>query len=303
MVFDTRLLNGVGILAAVVETGSFARAADALGLTASGISRAVARMEGRIGIRLFDRTSRAVKLTDEGQRFYERVAHLLVEIEDAATETAGSAVTVRGRLRVNVDPWFARLVLAPRLEKFMSAQPSLNLELIVRDRLGDLVTDGFDAAIRFGLPEASSLVARPLLSTRILTCTSPAYLAGHDRPSHPQELADGRHECVLFRNSLTGQPFPWEFHRDGEVLTVPVSGRLIVNDLATKLKACAGGLGITQTMELGAGTWLRDGSLVELFPEWAQERWPLYAYYPSRRLLPAKLRVFLEFVSKCSEVA
>ncbi|MFK4446081.1 DNA-binding transcriptional LysR family regulator [Caballeronia udeis] len=297
MAFDTRLLNGIGVLAAVVEGGSFVHAAEALGVTASAISRAVARMEQRIGIRLFDRTSRAVKLTDEGQRFYERVAPLLAEMEDAATETAGSSVTVRGRLRINADPWFARFILAPKLEKFLSAQPSLHVELVIRDRLGDLVAEGFDAAVRFGPPEASSLVARPLLSTRILTCSSPGYLARHGQPAHPLELADGRHECLLFRDSSTGQPFPWEFHRNGEVLTVPVSGRLIVNDLATKLSACAAGLGITQTMELGAQQWLGDGSLVELFPEWAQEQLPLYVYYPSRRLPSAKMRAFLDLLT------
>ncbi|MGF6241831.1 MULTISPECIES: LysR family transcriptional regulator [Paraburkholderia] len=297
MAFDTRLLNGIGVLAAVVESGSFVHAAEALGVTASAVSRAVARMEQRIGIRLFDRTSRAVKLTDEGQRFYERVAPLLAEMEDAATETAGSSVNVRGRLRVNVDPWFARFILAPKLEKFLSAQPSLHVELAIRDRLGDLVAEGFDAAVRFGVPEASSLVARPLLSTRILTCSSAAYLARHGRPAHPLELADGRYECLLFRDSSTGRPFPWEFHRNGEVLTVPVSGRLIVNDLATKLSACAAGLGITQTMELGAHQWLGDGSLVELFPEWAQEQLPLYVYYPSRRLVSAKMRAFIDLLT------
>lgn len=296
MTFDTRLLNGVGVLTAVVSAGSFVRASEALGVTPSAISRAVARLEQRIGIRLFERTSRVIKLTDEGRKFYERVAPLLGEIEDAATETAGSAVTVNGRLRINVDPWFARFILAPKLATFLAAQPALNLELVVSDRLGDLVSDGFDAAVRFGTPESSSLIARPLLSTRILTCSSPAYLARYGRPTHPLELADGRHECLLFRNSMTGQPFPWEFHRGGEVLTVPVTGRLIVNDLATKLSACAAGLGITQTMELGADQWIGNGSLIEVLSEWAEERLPLYVYYPSRRLPPAKVRAFLAFV-------
>jgi DNA-binding transcriptional LysR family regulator len=297
MAFDTRLLNGVGVLAAVVAAGSFVRASEALSVTPSAISRAVARLEQRIGIRLFERTSRVVKLTEEGRQFYERVAPLLGEIEDAATETAGSAVTASGRLRINVDPWFARFILAPRLATFLAAQPALNVDLVVRDRLGELVADGFDAAVRFGTPETSSLIARPLLSTRILTCSSPAYLARHGRPTHPLELADGKHECLLFRNSMTGQPFPWEFHRGGEVLTVPVKGRLTVNDLATKLSACAAGFGITQTMELGVEQWMSNGSLIELFPEWAEERLPLYVYYPSRRLPPAKVRAFLALVT------
>ena len=132
MTFDGRLLSGVGVLAAVVETGNFVRAAEALGLTPSGVSRAVARLEARVGVRLFDRTPRAVTLTDEGRQFHASVAPLLAEIEDAANVAAGSAAAVRGRLRVNVDPWFARLVLAPHLPAFMAAYPELSLDVIKR---------------------------------------------------------------------------------------------------------------------------------------------------------------------------
>jgi DNA-binding transcriptional LysR family regulator len=158
MAFDSRLLSGIQVLVATVEAGSFARAATTLGITPSGVSRAVARLEQRVGIRLFDRTARAVALTDEGRSFYQRVKPLLTGIEDAATEAAGAAAVVRGRLRVNVDPFFARLVLAPRLGKFLAAYPELSVEIVGRDRLGDLVADGFDAAVRFGEPEPSALV-------------------------------------------------------------------------------------------------------------------------------------------------
>src|ERR1700736_2515685 len=119
MSFDARILTGVGVLAAVTETGNFARAAEALGLTPSGVSRAVARLEARVGVRLFDRTPRAVTLTDEGRRFHAQVAPLLAGLEEAVSEATSAATVVRGRLRVNVDPWFARLVLAPRLSRFL----------------------------------------------------------------------------------------------------------------------------------------------------------------------------------------
>jgi DNA-binding transcriptional LysR family regulator len=294
MAFDARLLAGVGVLAAVVESGNFAKAAETLGLTPSGISRAVARLEARIGIRLFDRTPRAVLLTDEGRRFHAQVGPLLAGIEEAADAATGAAIRVRGRLRVNVDPWFARLVLAPRLSEFLAQHPELALELVVRDTLGDLVADGFDAAVRFGEPEPSSLIARKLLETRILTCAGAAYLARHGTPRHPRDLA--RHECLLFRDPVTGRPFPWEFHRAGEVVEVKVSGRLVVNDLATKLAACAAGHGVSQTFELGLGPLLASGELVQILADWAEERFPLYAYHPSRHLPPAKVRAFLDFV-------
>src|SRR4051795_3421441 len=153
MAFDGRLLGGISVLAAVVETGNFIRAAESLGLTQSGVSRAVARLEARVGVRLFDRTPRAVSLTDEGRRFHTQVAPLLAGLEEATTEAAGSADAVRGKLRVNVDGWFARLVLAPRLPALLAAHPQLSLELIVRDTVGDLVSEGIDVAVRFGEPE------------------------------------------------------------------------------------------------------------------------------------------------------
>jgi DNA-binding transcriptional LysR family regulator len=294
MSFDGRLLAGIGVLAAIVETGNFARAAEALALTPSGVSRAVARLETRLGIRLFDRSPRAVVLTDEGRRFHAQIGPLLTAIEEAASEAAGAATSVRGRLRVNVDPWFARLVLAPRLSSFLAEHPALSLELVVRDTLGDLVSEGFDAAVRFGEPEPSGLVARKLLETRIVTCAAPAYLAHRGTPRHPQDLA--QHECLLFRDPVTGRPFPWEFHRAGEVVEVKVTGRLVVNDLATKLSACAAGHGIAQTFALGLDPFLSSGELVQILEDWAEERFPLYAYQPSRHLPPLKVRAFLDFV-------
>ena len=170
------VLGGISVLAAVVETGNFVRAAETLGLTQSGVSRAVARLEARVGVRLLDRTPRAVSLTYEGRRFHAHVVPLLAGLEEAAAEAADTAHAVRGRLRVNVDPWFARLVLAPRLSDFLAAHPLLSLELLVRDTLGDLVSEGFDVAVRFGEPEPSALITRKLLETRILTCAAPVYL-------------------------------------------------------------------------------------------------------------------------------
>ena len=160
--------------------------------------------------------------------------------------------------------------------------------------MGDLVSEGFDVAVRFGEPQPSGLIARKLLETRILTCAAPAYLARHGLPRHPRDLA--RHECVLFRDPVTGRPFVWEFHRAGKVLEVKVSGRLVLNDLATKLTACAAGHGISQTFEFGLDSLMARGELVQILADLAEERFPLYAYHPSRHLPPAKVRAFLDFV-------
>ena len=156
---------------------------------------------------------------------------------------------------------------------------------------------GIDVAIRFGPPEPSSLIARKLLETRILTCAAPSYLVRRGRPTHPRDLETERHECLLFRDPVTGRPFAWEFHRAGEVLPVAVSGRLVLNDVATALSACAAGLGVAQPMALGLDEMLADGRLVNLFPEWNGERFPLHAYYPSRRANSPRVRAFMDFVA------
>lgn len=291
---DGRLLSGIGVLVAVVETGNFVRAGEALGLTASGVSRAVARLEARLGVRLFERTPRAVVLTDEGRRFHAQVAPLLAAMDEAASEAGAARGTVRGRLRVNLDPWFSRLVLAPRLPAFLAAHPALEIELMVRDRLGDLVGEGVDVAVRFGEPEESGLIVRKLLETRIVTCAAPAYLDRRGRPRHPRELAD--HECLMFRDSATGRPFPWEFHRAGEVFVAKASGRLQVNDAASAVAAAIAGQGLFQPMVIGMEEIFASGALEQVLADWAEERFPLYAYYPSRHQPPAKVRAFLDFL-------
>jgi DNA-binding transcriptional LysR family regulator len=293
---DTRILGGVSTLVAVVDSGSFVKAAEALGVTQSAASRAVSRLETRLGIRLLHRTTRSVKLTAEGQRFYEEIAPMLSGIRDAVTSATGAAAVVSGRLRVNIDPFVSRLLLAPKIGSFLNRYQELSLELITRDSLGDLISEGFDVAVRFGDPPTSSLVVRKVLDTRILTVAAPSYIERHGRPTKPSELS--RHHCIQFRNPGTGQPFEWEFHRGRKIVPVKTSGRLLLTDVGTMLGACIAGVGIAQVMALGIQDLLDGGQLVELFPDWPNEKFPLFALYPSRTLPPAKLRAFLDFVWK-----
>jgi DNA-binding transcriptional LysR family regulator len=295
MSFDARLLTGAGVLAAVTEAGNFARAAEILGLTPSGISRAVARLEARVGVRLFDRSPRSVALTEEGRRFHARVIPLLAGLEEAAADAAGTAAAVTGRLRVSVDPWFARMVLAPLLPRFMARYPLLSVDLTTSNYREEMMT-GVDVAVRFGPPDVASLIARKLVDTRVLTCAAPAYLAQHGSPRTPHDLA--HHECLLFRDPQTGRPFPWEFSRGGEVMEVNVAGRLVMDDPSAAVAACAAGQGVFQSLEMGLGPWMANGELVQILPDWAEERYPLYAYHPSRHLPPAKVRAFLELVQE-----
>jgi DNA-binding transcriptional LysR family regulator len=294
MSFDGRLLAGVSVLAAVIEGGSFVRAAEVLGISASGVSRAISRLEARVWVRLLDRTTRSVTLTDEGRRFYEAAAPLMIGIEEAALEASGAASTVSGRLRVDLDPFFSRLALAGRFGEFLARYPELSLELTTREHVGDLVADGIDVAMRFGEPMSSSAVARKLMETRILTAASPGYIERHGRPRHPTDLAS--HSCILYRDPVTGRPFEWEFRNGREVLPVKTAGRLLLSDVGTMLGECAAGTGVAQVMALGIQDLFDQGRLIDLFPDWPGELFPLYALYPSRHHPPAKVRAFIDFV-------
>jgi DNA-binding transcriptional LysR family regulator len=293
MPYDGRLLSGVTVLMAVIEAGSMARAAEALGLTSSGVGRAVSRLEARIGVRLLERTTRTMTLTDEGRRFYEEVGPHLDGIEQAAMTAAGATGTVRGRLRVNVDPFFTRVVLAGQVAAFLDRHPNVRLELIMRDHVGDLVADGFDLALRFGEPPTGSLISRKLIETRILTVASPSYIKRHGRPKHPSEVA--HLPCIDFYDAANACAFEWEFRNGAEVLPVKPSSRLMVSDVGAMLGACEAGAGIAQIMELGSKEIVDSGRLVELFPDWPGELFPLYALYPSRQHRAAKVRAFVDF--------
>ncbi len=292
--FARHSLDGLGVLSAVVQAGSFVRAGEALGLTQSAVSRAVARLEYRVGVRLFRRTARSISLTDEGLRFYEAVAPHLAAVEDATIEVGRTSTQVRGHLRVNVDAGIGHFVLTPHLQPFLAKHPELSVEIAVRDRMGDLVREGFDVSIRFGLPEPSALKSRLLMRTRVITCASPAYVARCGMPRLPRDIE--KHECLLMRDPSSGSHFGWEFKRRGKPVAVNASGQLVVNEVGSLLGACLGGQGIAQMLELNARELLAAGRLVQVLPEWAEETYPLYAYHHSVQLMSAKVRAFLDFV-------
>ncbi len=302
MAFENKLLNGINVLSAVVKAGSFVRAGETLGLTQPAVSRAVARLERRVGIRMFHRTARSITLTDEGRRFFETVAPHLASIEDAVNAATGSKANVRGRLRVNTDEVISEFLLAPNIEPFLTQHPDLSLEISAQDRMGDLVAGGFDIAVRFGPPQNSSLICRSLLKARVITCASPAYLARHGELRRPSDLEKG-HQSILHRNPDTGAPFEWEFRKGRQTIPVKVSGQLIVNNTRASISACLGGQGVAQLLDLYMTQFLVDGRLVQVLPQWADEMYPLYAYHHSPKLMTAKVQVFLDFVTSLIEVA
>jgi DNA-binding transcriptional LysR family regulator len=296
MPLDTRFLTELGVMSAVVDAGSFVRAGEALGLSQPAVSRAVQRIERHLNVRLFERSSHAVSLTDEGRRFYQATLPALAQLQTAVEGIQGSAKAVRGRLRVNVDATFARLVLSTQIGTFLREHPDVSVEIDVMEGLGDMVVEGYDVALRFGHPEASTLIARKLAEVPVVTCASAGYLKQHGRPKTPSQIATDGHECILFRDPATQRAFPWEFHQGKRKVAVPVLGRLLVNDGQTLVSACRAGLGIAQMFAWGIEDDLKRKRLVNLFPEWSDERWPLYAFYISSTHLPAKVRAFVDFI-------
>lgn len=297
MSFDGRLLAGVSVLAAVVEAGNFSRAGDMLGLSASGVSRSISRLEERLGVRLLDRTTRTLHLTHEGAALYERASPHLQGIEEAANYTSGASVHVRGNIRVSLNPLFARYVLADKLSLLRQRYPHLELTMIQQSDIGDLVSEGIDVAVRFGPQPASTMTSRLLLNTRVLTVASPAYLEQFGKPVTPDELE--RHNCIQYIDPRTNKPFVWELRRGSEVLTLKTQGHLTTTDPDLMVQACLGGAGITQALALSVERFVKSGELVQLFPYWADETYPLYITRPSRRLAPAAVDAFIGF---CQEI-
>jgi DNA-binding transcriptional LysR family regulator len=251
-------------------------------------------------VRLFNRNPREVTLTEEGHRFHAQVMPLLAGLEEAATDAAGAAAVVSGRLRVSVDPWFARMVLAPKLQQFMARHPLLSVDLMTSNYREEMMT-GVDVAVRFGPPDNSSLIARKLLETAIFTCAAPAYLEKHGEPRTPHDLI--HHELLLYRDPQTGRAFPWEFHRGGEIIQINASGRLMMDDPSVGVAACIAGEGVLQKLSIGLEPLFARGELVQILSRWSDERYPLYAYHPSRHLPPAKVRAFLDFVQEIAAPA
>ena len=298
---DHHSLDGLGILRAVVEAGSFVGAGHALGITQPAVSRAVARVEERVGVRLFRRTARSISLTEEGQRFYDSVAPHLRAIEEATSTAGASKAKVRGRLRVNIDPGTAQLVLIPHLQPFLDRHPDLFVDLVARDQMGDLVREGFDVAIRLGEPRPSSLTARLLRRMRIITCASPAYLARYEEPKRPADVEE--HRCILMRDPATGGPFAWDFVRGKKTVEISATGPLMVNHFGSMLAACLGGQGIAQLLDIHVREPIEDGRLVHLLPQWADETYPLFAYHHSAQLMSAKVRAFIDFVVDITRIS
>lgn len=276
----------------VVDSGSFVQAAEALRLSRTATSRLVVQLEARLGVRLLHRTTRRLSLTPEGEVFLDRCREALAVVDAAEAEVSAHAGHAFGRLRINVPFSFGEWHLAPLWPRFMAAQPGIELEVSLSDRLVDLVDEGYDLAVRISRLPSSSLICRRLASTRLVLCASPDYLARHGAPGHPSELA---HHPV-FSYTLLSMGEQWVFDGPDGPASVRVAPRMRSNSGDTCVTAALQHQGLVLQPSFLVGSALRSGALVEVLPEWRSIDLGIYAVYPSRRQLPPKVRVMIDFL-------
>jgi len=277
--------------AAVADARSFSGAARRLGISAAQMSKLVARLEDRLGVRLLNRTTRDVSLTDTGRAYLEQARDFLAtfeQLESSVSDTAGP----RGLMRISVPVSFGAIAVEPALLDFAAAHGQVGLEVSFTDRAVNLVEEGFDAAVRIGSLTDSSLVARRLSSARIVTCASPDYLARHGVPLAPGELA-GR-EVIIDLNRR--DPFVLDFGRGAGRQTVRVDGRLRFAGAQACLAAARAGFGVARTPAFAAVDDLRAGRLQPLLSAHEPEPLPIHVVYPHARHLAAKVRAFVDFL-------
>jgi DNA-binding transcriptional LysR family regulator len=278
---------------AVVDNGSFVRAAEAIGNSKAAVSRLVADLERRLGVRLLNRTTRSLSLTDDGKLFHLRCTDLLNTLEEAESELNTRSGEASGHLRVTGPVTFGNNLLAPLWGEFLSQHPKVSLDVSLSDRAADLVEEGLDLAVRIARSPHPVFIARKLATTRMVICASPQYLERHGTPSQPSDLA--RHEVVSY--SYWSSRDEWEFSSDeGVVEIVKTRPRLHANSGDTCVAAALRHHGIVMQPDFLVYQALRDGSLVRLLPGYQAVELGIYAVYASRRQLPLKLRYLIDFL-------
>ncbi|WP_424138058.1 LysR family transcriptional regulator [Roseomonas chloroacetimidivorans] len=287
------LLKSVQVFAKVAETGSFSRAATRLSISNAAATRHVAMLEKRFAIRLFERTTRRLRLTEAGHVCLEHCIRALAELELAEMSASHGAITPEGTLRVSSTSLFWMVCIAPRLPAFLRRYPRLTLQVNLTERQPDLVDEGYDASVQFLEPIGQTLVARRLRRIDRVVCASPEYIARRGRPASIPEVE--KHDCLVYAQSA--EVVEWQFDtEDGRVAAVPF-GQLRSTDAQTLRLAALAGLGIVRSPRFLVEEDLRVGRLIPLLEHARSVDPDLYVVFPSRKFMPAKLRVFVDFLS------
>jgi LysR family transcriptional regulator for bpeEF and oprC len=290
------LLQSMQLFARLAELGSFTKAADSLDIGRPQVTRYIQELESSLGVRLFQRTTRKVTLTEEGERFYERVQDILGSVSAATSMFDRSRATLGGRLRIDIPTAFAQVELMESLKTFTTAFPEINVILGVTDRTVDLVGEGIDCALRIGELPDSTLIARPVAMATMVTCAAPHYLHEHGTPQTLDELK--LHQGVNFLSGQSNRTLPWHFSVMGEDRTYISHAGITVTESNAYVQCGVAGFGIIQAPGIAVGQYLKSGALVEILKPYRPAPRPVTVLYPSRTHLAPQVQVFIEWVQE-----
>jgi DNA-binding transcriptional LysR family regulator len=287
-------LTDIAVFVRVVKADSFTGAAGELGLSRSVVSKYITRLEQRLGVRLLNRTTRRLSLTEAGMRFFQQSQSALAQLENAEGEIHAMQAAPKGLLRISAPSSFSVIHLAPLIPQLQKTYPDLNIDLSVDDTLIDIVDAGIDVAIRIADLPDSTLIAKRIAQCRYVVCAAPDYLEQHGRPSTPDDLT--QHNCLLFQ--FWNTPNQWQFlSKDDQFISVKVRGEVVCNNSLALRAILLGGGGITMAPTFLVGDDIANGRLVSVLSNYHIKPISIYAVYPHRQYLAAKVRAFLEFLS------
>jgi LysR family transcriptional regulator for bpeEF and oprC len=294
-------LSGILAFVHAAEARSFTRAAHRLGISPSGISKAISRLESRHSVRLLQRTARSITLTPEGSAYYERCKKILADLEEAEHVLTGAHKSPRGLLRITVPLSIGRLHLARMLPEFARRYSEVQLEVHVSDRITDLVEEKFDVAIRMGKLSDSRLVARRLASGTLTTCATPSYLKRHGVPKCPEDLL--QHNCIQFEVPNTGRTQPWQFQRDRRRISVPVRGNLRLDHVEAMVEAALAGTALIQISSYVTAPAIAHRELQPVLTAYQVDSPPIWALYPRNSSPTPRLKAFVDFLVKWGAIS
>ncbi len=290
-------LDGIAVFVAVAEKEGFRAAGEKLGVSGSAVSHALRRLEERLGVTLVYRTTRSVRLTEAGQRFYRAVRPALAEVQSALAEARELGDEPRGTLRLNISSAADDILAGPLLAGVLAAHPEVKLDLIVSEHPGEIVAAGYDAGVSLGeVIEQDMFAVRVSGDMRLVVVGAPSYFAHHPAPEHPRDLV--RHTCINWRAGPDAPPYRWEFTEDGRDFAVAVSARVLTNDPVLNIRLALQGVGLNMAWESWVRSYVERGELIVVLEAYCPPFQGLYLYYPERRHVPPALRAFIEYLQR-----
>ena len=288
-------LNDFTLFVRSAQTLSFSETARQLGMSPSAVSKAIQRLEERLGVRLLNRTTRSLSLTEDGSAFFDQARQILDEIEEAEAAISQSKMIPRGTLRLDLSVALGKMHILPALPQFMARYPEITLDVSLSDRNIDLIEEGIDATVRVGTGIDNRLILHPVGIAKFITCAAPAYLKQHGTPKTPADLLN--HRCVNFLYPQTRRLYEWRFQDKGETLQLAVPGTLRIDDAEAILNAAINGMGIVQALNYVAGSAITNGKLKPILTKYTTTvKMPIAVVYPQKKHLSAKVRAFVEFM-------